>query len=79
MQTTNSKNIALSKLLDFFGNNKAQLSSCLGLHYQTVVGWQRRNQVGRKAALIIDARPDIPFRKEDLRPDLFPDQLDLFK
>lgn len=79
MQTQTKKSKALGVLLDYFGNNKTQLSSALGVHYQTVVGWERRGQVGRKGAVLIDQRPDIPFTKEQLRPDLFPDQLDLFK
>lgn len=79
MGTLNKKSIALNQLLDYFGNNKQQVALSLGIHYQTVVGWQRRGQVGRKGAVLIDQRPDVPFRKEQLRPDLFPDQLDLFK
>lgn len=79
MQTLSIKEIALNNLLDYYGNNKAQIARSLGVHYQTIVGWERRKCVGRVGALMIDQRVDIPFRKEDLRPDLFPDQLDLFK
>jgi len=71
MQSTNQNYIQLVLLLDFYGNNKAQLSSSLGVHYQTVVGWERRKQVGRHGAVLIDQRADIPFSKEQLRPDLF--------
>lgn len=71
MQTILNKEIALNRLLDFYGNNKAQIAKSLGVHYQTIVGWERRKQVGRVGAVLVDQRTDIPFRKEDLRPDLF--------
>jgi hypothetical protein len=66
-----SNTIHLLKLLAYFGDNKTQASKVIGVHYQTVIGWTQRGQVGKKAALMIDANPNVPFTKEQLRPDLF--------
>lgn len=61
---------ALEDLLQYYNGNKSQMALGLGVTRVAVHNWLRRGYIGKKIALEIDKRPDIPFSKENLRPDI---------
>lgn len=61
---------ALKSLLDYFNGSKAQASRVLKVHYQAVNAWHKAGRVGANTAWRIDSMPEIPFTKEELRPDI---------
>ncbi len=61
---------ALDELLIFFGGNKSQLAKACGVTRNTVSFWFAKQYLGRDSAMVIDGRSDIPFTKEQLRPDI---------
>lgn len=70
---------ALLELIAWAGY-RTRLARVLDTHEQNVYQWCRRGEISRPWALRIDARDDIPFTKEQLRPDvLYWDEVDLEK
>lgn len=61
---------ALEDLLQYYNGNKSQMALGLGVTRVVVHNWLRRGYVGKKCALEIDKRDDLPFTKENLRPDV---------
>lgn len=60
----------LADLLQYYNGNKSQMASGLGVSRVSVHNWLRRGYIGKKVALEIDQRSDLPFSKENLRPDI---------
>lgn len=61
---------ALGVLLRHYGNNKSQFAADLGVTRVAVHNWVRRGFVGKRCALQVDKRSDLPVTKEMLRPDI---------
>ena len=61
---------AFLKLVDWFGGNKAQLARTIGVSRNVISKWTGKRRIGRLGAMLVDAHPDIPFTKEQLRPDI---------
>ena len=61
---------SLTKLLQFYNDNKSQAALGLGVTRVSIHNWVRRGFIGKKIALEIDKRDDLPFTKEQLRPDV---------
>lgn len=61
---------SLTNLLQFYNDNKSQAALGLGVTRVSIHNWVRRGYIGKKIALEIDKRDDLPFTKEQLRPDV---------
>lgn len=61
---------ALDKLLAWVGGNKSQLASLCGVTRNTVTFWFSKGYIGRDSAMVLGANPNVPFTKEQLRPDI---------
>ena len=75
-----AKKKARQALLDLiaWAGYRTRLARILDTHEQNVYQWCRRGEISRPWALRVDARDDIPFTKEQLRPDVQDwDEIDL--
>jgi len=61
---------ALTKLLEYFNDNQAELARYTGASYSTVVAWKKRGYIGKSWAAKLDEDQRVPFTKEQLRPDV---------
>lgn len=66
----NNAQDALTGLLQFYNGNKSQMALGLGVTRVSIHNWLRRGYIGKKIAMVIDKRDDLPFTKEQLRPDV---------
>jgi hypothetical protein len=61
---------ALMGLLEYYNGNKSQMARDLNVTRAAVHHWLRRGYIGKKIAIEITERTDLPFSKEKLRPDI---------
>lgn len=61
---------ALNELLAYYGGNKSQMAAACGVTRNAVSFWFTKRYIGRDSAIVIDLNPNIPFTKEQLRPDI---------
>lgn len=64
--------LALCRLVEFFGGNKALLSRECQISQNTLAHWIRVGRISPLGADIIHNLLEIPFTRKDLRPDITP-------
>lgn len=62
--------LGLCALLDYYGGNQSLAARDTGFNYHTVRGWVRKGRMSAYAAWMIGINDNIPFCKEQLRPDI---------